>query len=131
MRFAMDAILQTLQDLEGVKGAIIADRSGQVLAYKACSAYDSVLLDQVSRLVARAVDSVHLLHDDWESVTLQFSEGNLLVRSLAWGTNGQAPELTLSVIADMRLNLSFAGVALGVAVAKLRAFFEEAKRHPA
>jgi predicted regulator of Ras-like GTPase activity (Roadblock/LC7/MglB family) len=120
----MDAILQTLQDMEGVNGALIADRSGQLVAYRAHAVYDSALLSQVSRAVVTAIDSVKLMQHDWESVTVQFAEGKLLIRSLAAGQPGKVPELTLSVIADMRLNVSFAGVALRVAVAKLKAIFE-------
>jgi len=119
----MDAILQTLQDMEGVNGALIADRTGQVLAYRAHAVYDSALLSQVSKAVVTAIDSVKLMQQDWESVTVQFAEGKLLIRSLS-GAQSKAPELTLSVIADMRLNVSFAGVALRVAVAKLKAIFE-------
>ncbi len=120
----MDAILQTLQDMEGVNGALIADRSGQVLAYRAHAVYDSALLSQVSKAVVTAIDSVKLMQQDWESVTVQFAEGKLLIRSLTSSTQSKVPELTLSVIADMRLNVSFAGVALRVAVAKLKAIFE-------
>jgi predicted regulator of Ras-like GTPase activity (Roadblock/LC7/MglB family) len=126
----MDAILQTLQDMEGVNGAVIADRTGQVLAYRAHALYDSALLSQVSKAVVTAIDSVKLMQQDWESVTVQFEEGKLLIRSLASGTQGKTPELTLSVIADMRLNVSFAGVALRVAVAKLKAIFEAGNGMP-
>jgi predicted regulator of Ras-like GTPase activity (Roadblock/LC7/MglB family) len=128
----MDAILQSLHELEGVNGAVVADGGGHILAYKAHALYDLPLLQQVTRAVVGAIDSVKLLHADWESVTAQFSEGKLLIRSLSAGANrGKGPELTLSVIADMRVNLSFAGVALRVAVSKLRNVMDSSLSAPA
>lgn len=120
----MDTILQTLQDLEGVNGAIVADGRGQILSYKAHAMYDLALLQQVSHATVTAIDSVKLLHEDWESVTAQFAEGKLLIRNIGSPGRTKGSDLTLSLIADMRLNAQFAGVAIRVAVGKIRAFLE-------
>ncbi len=120
----MEAILQTLRGLEGVNGAVVADGGGRILAYQAHAVYDVTLLQQVSRAIVTAIDSVKLLHEDWESVTAQFSEGKLLVRNVSLQGRGKGADLTLALIADMRLNLSFAGVAIRVAVGKLRSLAE-------
>ena len=120
----MEAILQTLRGLEGVNGAVVADGGGRILAYQAHAVYDVTLLQQVSRAIVTAIDSVKLLHEDWESVTAQFSEGKLLIRNVSLQGRGRGSDLTLALIADMRLNLSFAGVAIRVAVAKLRSLAE-------
>jgi hypothetical protein len=127
----MEAILQTLRDLEGVNGAVVADNRGQILAFKAHTVYDSGLLQQVSRAIVTAIDSVRLLHEDWDSITAQFSEGRLLIRNVAPASRGKHPELTLSVIADTRLNVSFAGVAIRVAVSKLKNLLEAGLTAPA
>src|ERR1019366_6741096 len=117
----MDAILKTLSDLEGVNGAVVTDARGQVVAYRAHAVYDLPLLQQVGHATVTAIDSIKLLHEDWESISAQFSEGKLLIRNIA---RGKGPEYTLSVIADARLNVSFAGVAIRVAVGKLKTVLE-------
>jgi hypothetical protein len=127
----MDAILQTLHELEGVNGTIVADNRGQVLAYKAHAVYDATLLQQASRAIVTAIDSIKLLHPEWESISAQFGEGRLLIRSVAPASRNRPAELTLSLIADMRLNISFAGVALRVAVAKLASLLDTGLTAPA
>lgn len=117
----MESILQSLHELDGVNGTIVADGSGQILAYKAHAVYDLPILQQVSRSVVSAVDSIRLLQEDWDSITAHFGEGKLLIRSLSSGGKSKEKALTLSVIADSRLNIPFAGVALRVAVSKLKA----------
>jgi predicted regulator of Ras-like GTPase activity (Roadblock/LC7/MglB family) len=115
----MDAILKSLQELEGVHGAIVVDSSGQLVAHRAHNMYDTSLLEQVSRAVVTAIDAVKLSQEDWESITASFTEGKLLIRSLAPGDNGVA--FNLALIADSRLNPSFATVAIRVAMNKLKA----------
>lgn len=112
----MESILKSLTELEGVHGAILSDSNGRVLAFQAHSIYDADLLAQVSRAIASALDSIKLMHEEWDSVTTQFADGKLLIRKVNL-TRGNA--LCLAVIADARLNSSFAGVAIRVAVAKL------------
>ncbi len=126
----MDAILEGLQALEGVLAVVAIDPSGQIVGYRAHAVYDVALLQQVCRGIASAMDSVQLLHDDWDSASTTFSDGRLLIRNL--GGAGPRPKgslLALLVIADARLNASFAGVAIRVAVAKLKAL--SAKGTPA
>jgi predicted regulator of Ras-like GTPase activity (Roadblock/LC7/MglB family) len=117
----MDNILQGLQALEGVNGAFVAEPNGHIVAYRAHAVYDATLLQEVSLLIGSSIDSVKLLHDHWDSVTAHFAEGTLLIRSLGWP---KGTPMTLSVIADRRLNQSFASVAMRVAVQKLRAIVE-------
>ncbi|MFC1642091.1 hypothetical protein ACFL5O_05300 [Myxococcota bacterium] len=116
----MHNILQGLRDLEGVHGTLVADSSGQILAHSADAIYDAQLLDQVSRVLVTALDSVKLMQEDWESISAHFSEGRLLIRNLGGPAHGKTAGLTLAVVADSRINPSFAVVALRVAVQKLR-----------
>jgi len=120
----MDKIFQSLHELEGVNGVLVTDASGNVLAFKSHSMYDAAILQQVSRAVVNALDSVKLVQEEWEAVTAQFTEGRLLLRNLSAGVRGKAQQLTLCVIADARLNPSFASVAVRVAVGKLRSLLE-------
>lgn len=117
----MQTILKGLRDLEGVNGTFLADTSGTVLAFNAESVYDASLLTQVSRAVANAIDSVKLIHEDWDTITTQFSEGRLLIRNIPTAGRKGAVPLTLSLIADSRLNPSFATVAVRVAIGKIKA----------
>lgn len=116
----MHTVLQGLQELEGVLGTIVLDNSGQVMAAKAHPAYDTTLLQQASRTIANAADAIQLLHEDWEGVTAGFSDGKLLIRNLKPTGQPVNRARILAVIADARLNPSFAGVALRVAVSKLK-----------
>lgn len=120
----MDTILKGLRDLEGVNGAILADASGQVHAFNAESIYDATLLAQVSKAIANAIDSVKLLQEDWETITAQFAEGRLIVRSIPASVRKAGPTLTLALIADARLNPSFATVAIRVAIGKVKTIVE-------
>jgi hypothetical protein len=118
----MESILQGLQDLDGVLGVIAVGPTGQVVGYRSHAVYDAVLLQQVSTVIATAIDSVQLLQEDWETVTANYADGRIIIRNLA--TSGAGPRnglKALAVIADGRLNLSFAGVAIRVAVTKLKA----------
>jgi predicted regulator of Ras-like GTPase activity (Roadblock/LC7/MglB family) len=120
----MEEILQTIHDLEGVNGAIVVGGAGQLLGYKAHAVYDANLLQQMGKFVVGAVDSVKLIQEDWSAITAQFAEGKLLIRNLSGGDPTSAHTAILAVVADTRLNLSFAGVAVRVAVSKLKALLE-------
>jgi hypothetical protein len=118
----MEAILQGIESLEGVLGAVAIGASGQVLAYRASPVYDLGMIERLAVAAVTAIDSLQLAQEDWDSVTANFSDGRLLLRNLT--TNGVTPPSgvrALAVIADARLNLSFAGVAIRVAVSKLKA----------
>ncbi|HMA93545.1 MAG TPA: hypothetical protein VKP30_12710 [Polyangiaceae bacterium] len=121
----METILKGLRDLEGVNGAFLADSSGQIYAYNAESIYDAKLLGQVSKSIATAIDSVKLLQDDWDTITAQFSDGRLVLRSVRAGTRKGAAPLTLALIADSRLNPSFATVAIRVALGRIKTLADE------
>ena len=120
----MQTILQGLRDLDGVHGTFVADATGQVLAFNAESIYDASLLQQVSKAIATAIDSVKLLEEHWDTITAQFAEGRVLVRSIPNVGRSKSQTLTLSLIADTRLNPSFATVAIRVAIAKIKSLIE-------
>jgi predicted regulator of Ras-like GTPase activity (Roadblock/LC7/MglB family) len=126
----MDTILQSLHELEGVNGSIVADGGGRILGYRAHVVYDADLLQQVSKQIVSAVDSIKLIQEDWDAITAQFSEGKLLIRNLTSGSQHKNRTATLAVIADARLNISFAGVAIRVAVAKLKAMLDGSMPEP-
>jgi|GEM_PF-3446212 len=118
----MEAILQGIQSVDGVLGTVAIGSAGQVVAYRASPVYDAGMVEQLGAAVAIALDSLQLAQEDWDSVTANYSDGRLLLRNLM--VNGAASPSglrALAVIADSRLNLSFAGVAIRVAVAKLKA----------
>jgi predicted regulator of Ras-like GTPase activity (Roadblock/LC7/MglB family) len=110
----MQDILQGLFELEGVRGSFVFSQAGKIILSKAHAIYDDALLNEVSRSVVKAIDSLILHHPDWEETTAHFAEGKLLIRNLG----GKA---LLGVIADGSLNPSFANVAIRVAVGKLKA----------
>lgn len=120
----MQTILKGLRDLEGVNGTFLSDASGQLIAFNAESIYDASLLSQVSRAIANAIDSVRLIQEDWDTITTQFSEGRLLIRNVSTNGRNATTPVTLSLIADARLNPSFATVAVRVAIGKLKAILE-------
>src|SRR5262249_2914148 len=86
--------------------------------HRAHAVYDHNLLQEVGRTVMNAIDSLRLVHQDWELVSAAFSEGKLLIRNLNAARPGQAA--ALAVVADARLNPSFAGVAIRVPASRLR-----------
>lgn len=120
----MKRILENLHTVEGVQGSLVVDGNGQILAYQAHALYDINLLEQISQTIVSAVDSVRLLHDDWDSLSANFSDGNLVLRNLKPGGEAAGRTVVLGLIADARLNASFAGVALRVATAKLKSLLE-------
>jgi hypothetical protein len=73
----MKRILESLHTIEGVQGSLVVDGNGQILAYQAHALYDLNLLEQVSKAIIGSVDAVRLLHEDWDALSANFSEGNL------------------------------------------------------
>jgi hypothetical protein len=120
----MKRILESLHTLEGVQGTLVVDGAGQILACQAHALYDISLLEQVSKTIAGTVDAVRLLHEDWDALSANFSEGNLVLRNLKPGGAAEGNSVVLALIADSRLNTAFAGVALRVATAKLKSHLE-------
>ncbi len=113
----MDTILQELLDLAGVSAAMVFDGAGHLAGHRGRAVYDRALCEQVSGTLVKAIDSIQLQQADWDSVTAQFADGKLILRSL--GTPGGRAH-TLAVVADATLNSSFATVAIRVAANKLR-----------
>jgi predicted regulator of Ras-like GTPase activity (Roadblock/LC7/MglB family) len=116
----VDGILQALHEVEGVQASLVMNGAGQLLAHRAHAVYDRDLLADVSRTIVNALDSLQLVHDDWEMLTASFADGKLLVRNLNAGRDGSGVAVALAVVADARLNASFAGVAMRVAASRLK-----------
>jgi len=117
----METILQGLLDLSGVNAALVVDARGHLAAFRGKAIYDRALCEQVGATLLKAVDSVQLHQEDWDTMTAQFSEGKLLLRSL--GSKGDSA-CFLAVVADSTLNASFATVAIRVAANKLKKALE-------
>jgi hypothetical protein len=113
----METILQGVLDLPGVGATMVFDGAGHLAGHRAHAVYDRALCEQVSGALVKAIETVQLQQEDWETVTAQFADGTLLLRSLGAGAGGAH---YLAVIADGSLNPSFATVAIRVAANKLR-----------
>ncbi|MFL5261566.1 MAG: hypothetical protein ACJ79R_23680 [Anaeromyxobacteraceae bacterium] len=117
----MDAILQGLLDLPGVNAALVLDPASHLAGFRGKSIYDRALCEQVGATLGKAIDSIQLQQEDWETVSAQFADGKLLLRSLGKAAGGAH---VLAVVADATLNASFATVAIRVAANKLRKALE-------
>jgi hypothetical protein len=113
----MDTILQGLLELAGVNAAVLFDAVGRLLAHSGKSVYDRALCEQVGAPLARAIDSLQLQHEDWESASAQFADGTLLLRRLDTASAGPC---VLALVADATLNPAFATVAIRVSSNKLK-----------
>jgi hypothetical protein len=113
----MESILQGLLDMAGVNAAVLFDGAGRLLAHRGRAPYDRPLCEQVGGPLARAIDSLQLQHDDWESASARFADGTLLLRRLE--TTSAGPCL-LALVADASLNPAFATVAIRVCASKLK-----------
>ena len=113
----MDTILQGLLDLPGVSASMVLDDGGRLVGHRGRAVYDRALCEQLGAGLTKAIDTVQLQQEDWESLTAQFADGALLVRRLS-APGGRVH--VLAVVADATLNASFATVAIRVAVNKLR-----------
>ncbi len=124
----METILQGLMELAGVRATMVLDGSGQVVAHRGQSVYDRSVCEQVGSTVTKAIESIQLQQDDWETITAQFADGRILVRRVTVRADG--PKLVLAVVADTTLNPSFATVALRVAANKVRSMLEGGASQP-
>ncbi len=113
----MEAILQGLLDMAGVNAAVLYDGAGRLLSHRGKSVYDRALCEQVGGPLARAIDSLQLQHDDWETASAQFADGTLLLRRLETTAAGPC---VLALVADATLNPAFATVAIRVSSSKLK-----------
>lgn len=117
----MDTSLQSLLDQAGVNAALVMDASGRLVGQRGRAVYDQALCEQVAATLARAVDSVALQHEDWESLTAHFADGTVLLRNLGAVAGGS---YVLAVVADSTLNPAFAAVSLRVAANKVKKVLE-------
>ena len=117
----METILQGILDLGGVSATMVFDASGRLIGHRARAIYDRALCEQVSGTLVKAIDSIQLQQEDWESITAQFADGKVLLRNLG---SGPAGAHFVAVVADATLNPSFATVALRVAANKLKKALE-------
>ena len=113
----METILQGLVDMAGVNAAVLFDGAGRLLAHRGRSVYDQALCGQVGGPLARAIDSLQLQHQDWESASAHFADGTLLLRRLDTASAGPC---VLALVADATLNPAFATVAIRVSSGKLK-----------
>jgi hypothetical protein len=98
---------------------MVLDGGGQLLAFQGAPLYDRALLTGVSASLSQALDSVELLHADWDEMQVQYQDGSLMIRNLRVDPNSTG-RAVLAVVADMSLNRSFVTVAMRVVVQKLR-----------
>ena len=113
----METILQGLLDMPGVNAAVLYDGAGRLLAHRGRSVYERTLCEQVGGPLSRAIESLQLQHEDWESASAQFADGTLLLRRLDTTSSGPC---VLALVADATLNPAFATVAIRVSSAKLK-----------
>ncbi len=114
----MDAILQGLMALGGARAAMVLDPAGHVVAHLGHAVYDRALCEQVGGDVVKAIESIQLQQEQWETITAQYADGRILVRRVGARTPGARHVLAL--VADQTLNAPFATVALRVAANKVR-----------
>jgi len=123
----METNLQSLLEQAGVNAAMVIDGGGRLVGHRGRAVYDRALCEQVAGGLARAVDSMALQHEDWESLAAHFADGTILVRNLGAvaGTS-----FVLAVVADATLNPAFAAVSLRVAANKLKKALEGGGSRP-
>jgi predicted regulator of Ras-like GTPase activity (Roadblock/LC7/MglB family) len=113
----METILQAVLDVAGVSAAMMFDAGGRVVCHRGHSIYDRPLCEQLSATLVKAIDTVELQQEDWETISARYADGKLLLRKIEGGPAGRH---VLAVVADTTLNPSFATVAIRVAANKLK-----------
>lgn len=113
----METILQGLMELVGARATMVLDGSGRVVAHLGHAVYDRGLCDQMGGTVTKAIESIQLQQEDWDTITAHFADGRILLRRV--GRAGGSKHV-LAIVADATLNASFATVALRVAANKIR-----------
>ncbi len=121
----METILQGLMELGGVSATMVLDARGALVGHRAHAVYDRATCEHVGGTLMKAIESLQLQQEDWDTITAQFADGKILLRKLGIG----AGKHVLAVVADATLNASFATVALRVAANKLRAAIEGGGSH--
>jgi hypothetical protein len=100
---------------------VVLDADGKVVAWRGRAAYDRSACEHVGGEVTKAIESIQLQQEDWETISAQFAAGRILLRRVA--PPGGVRHV-LALVADSTLNASFATVALRVAASKVRAAVE-------
>jgi predicted regulator of Ras-like GTPase activity (Roadblock/LC7/MglB family) len=118
----MESILQGLMELVGARATMVLDGSGRVVAHLGHAVYDRGLCDQMGGTVTKAIESIQLQQEDWDTITAHFADGRILLRRVGARTGGS--KHVLAIVADSTLNASFATVALRVAANKIRSEVE-------
>lgn len=113
----MDTILQAILDVAGVTAALVFDGSGRLVCYRGPAIYDRALCDQLSATLVKAIDTVELQQEDWETISARYADGKLLLRKVDAAGAGRH---ILAVVADTTINTSFATVAIRVAANKIK-----------
>lgn len=115
----METILRGLMELSGVRAAMVLDGVGQLVAQCGQAIYDRALCEQVGGFLTKAIESIQLQQEDWETAAVQYADGKILVRRVSSRPDG--PRHVVAIVADGTLNASFATVALRVAANKIKA----------
>jgi predicted regulator of Ras-like GTPase activity (Roadblock/LC7/MglB family) len=124
----METILQGLMELSGVRAAMVLDGVGRVVAQRAQAIYDRALCEQAGGFLTKAIESIQLQQEDWETAAAQYADGKILVRRVS--SRPEGPRHVVAIVADGTLNASFATVALRVAANKIKAAVEGGSSHP-
>ncbi len=124
----MEAILQGLMELPGVRATIVLDGAGEVVAHRGHPVYDRTVCEHVGATLTKAIESIQLQQEDWEAITAQFADGRIVLRRVSGRAGGSTH--VLAVVADATLNASFATVALRVAANKVRGAVEGGTSQP-
>jgi hypothetical protein len=101
---------------------MVLDGGGRLVAHRGHAVYDRGVCEHVGSTLVKAIESIQLQQEDWETITAHYADGRIVVRKLEG--RGNAAKHVLAVVADASLNASFATVAVRVAANKLRAAFE-------
>jgi predicted regulator of Ras-like GTPase activity (Roadblock/LC7/MglB family) len=115
----METVLHGLMELSGVRAAMVLDGVGQLVAQVGQAVYDRALCQEVGAFLTKAIESIQLQQDDWETAAAQYADGKILVRRVSSKPDG--PRHVVAIVADGTLNASFATVALRVAANKVKA----------
>ena len=113
----METILQAVLDVGGVSAALMFDPGGRLICHRGHTIYDRALCEQLSGTLVKAIDTVELQQEDWDTISARYADGKLLLRKVDGGPAGRH---VLAVVADTTLNASFATVAIRVAANKLK-----------
>jgi predicted regulator of Ras-like GTPase activity (Roadblock/LC7/MglB family) len=118
----METILDGLMELSGVRATMVLDAMGHLVAHRARAVYDRAVCERFGSTAIKAVDSIQLQQEDWDTITANFTDGRIVLRRVPG--RADLPRHVLAVVADATLNAPFATVALRVAANKVRGVLE-------